>query len=82
MGVATISTDCRSGPADIISHDVNGMLVPVGDVPALTQALDSLMSDEQQRARLARSATEVRQRFAPDCVIALWNAMLLEQPLR
>ena len=80
MGVATISTDCRSGPADMISHDVNGLLVPVGDLPALTQALDLLMTDTQRRARLGRAGMSVRQKFAPETVLAQWNAELFGQP--
>lgn len=81
MGVATISTDCRSGPADMITHDTNGLLVPVGDVPALTQALDLLMTDAPRRARLGRAGMSVRQKFAPDTVLAQWNVELFGQPL-
>jgi GalNAc-alpha-(1->4)-GalNAc-alpha-(1->3)-diNAcBac-PP-undecaprenol alpha-1,4-N-acetyl-D-galactosaminyltransferase len=79
MGVATISTDCRSGPSDMITHGVDGLLVPVGDLPALTLELDCLMTDDNRRAELGRAGMSVRQRFDPDAVIAQWNNVLFDQ---
>ena len=81
MGVATISTDCRSGPADMIAHGINGWLVPVCDVPALTHALDLLMTDDHLRARLGNAGMSVRQKFASDMVLAQWNAELFGPPI-
>ncbi|MFD3745206.1 glycosyltransferase family 4 protein [Nocardia sp. NPDC058633] len=41
------------GPAEIIHTGVDGLLVPGGDVGALTAALDTLLHDPADRARLA-----------------------------
>lgn len=79
MGVATISTDCRSGPAEIIGQGVDGWLVPVGDLDALTLALGTLMSDDQRRARLGHAGMAVRQRFAPDVVLGQWGRVLFAE---
>jgi len=38
-GAQVVSTDCHSGPAEILENGKYGRLVPVGDVPALTRAL-------------------------------------------
>ncbi len=38
-GTQVVSTDCPSGPAEILEHGRFGQLVPVGDRDALTQAL-------------------------------------------
>lgn len=80
MGVATISTDCRSGPSEMITHGVDGSLVPVGDLPALTLALEALMTDDNRRAELGRAGMSVRQRFDPEAVIARWNNVLFDPP--
>jgi len=53
---------CRTGGApDVVTHEVDGLLVPPGDAAALGQALDRLMSDEALRRSLgARAADTVR----------------------
>jgi glycosyltransferase involved in cell wall biosynthesis len=46
-GAPIVSTDCPSGPAEILENGQWGRLVPVGDVEALAQAmLDSLTEAE------------------------------------
>ena len=47
MGIPCISTDC-AGSDEYIEDGVNGLLIPVGDTDALTQALRRLLSDPEQ----------------------------------
>lgn len=75
-GVASISFDCPTGPAEIIDHGRNGLLVADGDVPALADAMASLMDDAKERERLGRNALSVRDRYAPDRVLAMWEECL------
>lgn len=44
-GVPVVATDCRSGPADILGGGAYGDLVPVGDLAALTAAIDRALTN-------------------------------------
>ena len=53
------------GVVDCLRNDDNGLLVPPGDVPALTAALARVLDDAALRARLAEAALhEVRTIYA------------------
>lgn len=73
MGAAVISTDCRSGPAEIINDGVNGRLVPVEDVVMLTKVISELLRQPEERVRLGREAKKVRQSFRQDLVMQKWE---------
>ena len=75
-GLPVISFDCDFGPRDIITSNVSGILVPPGDVPALSRAIGRLVKDGALRARLARAGLESVSRFAPDEILDRWEALL------
>jgi glycosyltransferase involved in cell wall biosynthesis len=79
-GVPVVSFDCPSGPAAIIRHDVDGLLVPPQRVDALAAAMTALMGDEPARRRLGTAARAVTTRFALDRVVAEWLAALGAPP--
>lgn len=76
MGAAVVSTDCNSGPREIITPGHDGLLVPVDDVDALANALRMLMADAGLRDRIGTAAMAVRTRFATDEILASWEHLL------
>ncbi|MBX9459775.1 MAG: glycosyltransferase family 4 protein [Rhizobium sp.] len=72
-GLPVVSFDCKWGPASMISHDEDGLLVPPEDPVALAEGLARLLSDEGLRARLSLRATETTKRYSKDRVLAQWD---------
>lgn len=71
-GTPVVATDVGF-VADVVSDGVTGLLVPPGDLEALTAAMTRLLDDETERARLGGAAAEwCRERFAMTRVAAEW----------
>ncbi len=72
-GRACVAADCATGPAELIVHGENGLLVPVEDVAALAAALRRLMNDPALRLRLAERARELGRRFEIAAIARQWE---------
>ncbi|MCQ9156607.1 glycosyltransferase family 4 protein [Acidomonas methanolica] len=75
-GVPAVAFDCETGPGEIIARDVSGILVPEGDVPALAEALLTLMADPAARCRMSEGARARARTFCRDSILARWSALL------
>ena len=52
-GVPLISTDCPTGPREIITSGENGILIPPGEVEPLVSTLHEMMSSKVRRRELS-----------------------------
>ncbi|NLC35358.1 MAG: glycosyltransferase family 4 protein [Alcaligenaceae bacterium] len=57
MGVPVIGTNIDGVP-EMMQDGVNGMLVPLDDIPALTQAIRRLVEDPELRQRMGQAGVE------------------------
>lgn len=75
-GVASISTDCPSGPAEIIDDGKNGVLVPPDDEMALARAMGNLMGDDSLRRSLAEKGRDLVEVMSAEYVMRQWDCLL------
>ncbi len=71
-GVPPVSYDCPSGPREIITHDVDGLLVPPASKAALAAAMLRIATDDDLRARLGEAALVRSQRWDGPTLAREW----------
>lgn len=57
-GTPVVSTDCEHGPREVLDNGKYGSLVPVGDVEALTKAIDNALKVEHNKEKLIDRAKD------------------------
>lgn len=77
-GVPCVSFDCNYGPSDIIENNVDGFVVPNGNIEALANAICKLMADPQLRIGMGAKAKENVQRYLPDNIVGQWDVLFKE----
>jgi glycosyltransferase involved in cell wall biosynthesis len=75
-GTPVVSFKCPSGPAHIIEDNIDGLLVPNGDIGALASKLSDLMKDPELRKRLGDHATKVRERYSEQRIMEHWEELV------
>jgi len=73
FGLPSISTNCPSGPSELIQHNENGFLTPVGDKEEFSKYLNELMHSENLREKFSERAKEVTNQFMATNVIDSWK---------
>jgi glycosyltransferase involved in cell wall biosynthesis len=64
-GCVCLAADCPHGPADLITHGRNGMLLPLqASTAAWVEAIAGLLEDPERCQQLADQALQVRQRYS------------------
>lgn len=71
MGLPVVSTDCESGPREILDGGRYGRLVPIGGVEALSAAIDQALNDAPERSALMARARAFRPEVVADRYLEL-----------
>ena len=73
-GCSVVSTDCPSGPSEILEHGRWGRLVPVNDQTALAEAIIATLEDDTNQDALRQRAAQ----FSPEYVTEKFEILFRE----
>jgi len=76
---AVIAANCETGPSEIIENGKNGLLIPVEDENALTEAMGKLFYDRELHERLKANARKSIERFDVKNIVKDWMKLLEEE---
>lgn len=65
VGLVCVSTDCKTGPRDLIKDEENGFLVPVGDVDAMAEKIIAVA--DMDAAEIERVGLSARRHVTELC---------------
>ena len=71
-----IAFDCISGPSDIISHNVNGILIESQNYPEMTKVLAQLIESPNLRLKLSSKANTITAKFDEDVICDKWEDLI------
>ncbi len=71
-GLPVVSYACKCGPRDVITHGVDGFLVPEGNIPELANKLIQLIEDPDRRKQMGNSAKENSNQFSEEKIMKQW----------
>ena len=74
-GLAVVAFDCPRGPSCLITHEVNGLLVPPKSVPLLTAALERTIRDPDLRRALGDRARISTRPYTRDRIAERWERL-------
>jgi glycosyltransferase involved in cell wall biosynthesis len=75
VGLPCVSFDCPSGPSDIITNNIDGIIVEKENINQLTTAILTLITSEEKRKEMGEAAFINVQRFSPDNIYELWKQL-------
>lgn len=75
VGCCCVSFDVVTGPADIITNEVDGLLVKNQDVSDLSAKLRMVIEDEKLRKKLQKNAPNGVEKFGVWNVISKWDEL-------
>jgi GalNAc-alpha-(1->4)-GalNAc-alpha-(1->3)-diNAcBac-PP-undecaprenol alpha-1,4-N-acetyl-D-galactosaminyltransferase len=78
LGLAVVSTDCPTGPRELITPFEDGLLVPVDDVKALAEAMALLMQDPKMRKSFGEKASLKMKKYSIHHISSLWEKVFEE----
>lgn len=74
-GLPIVAYDCPTGPRNIITHDVTGIIVPDGDTEAFANALVRLATDASLAKLISSNGQRESLRYASEDIAQMWKTL-------
>lgn len=73
-----VSFDCPTGPGEIVTPGVDGLLVAPHDVAALAAAISELIEDEPRRNAMGAAALEKADTYSMSRIMPMWERLFAQ----
>ncbi len=77
LGLPVISTNCPYGPSEIIEDGKNGILIPIGNPQAISEAILRVLGDKQLRDNLRIEAKRRAKDFSLENMVSEYTELFL-----
>ena len=77
IGLPSICTDCPAGGAGMVIQDkVNGILVPVGDINAMSSSMEFFINNPDIAKKMGAEASKVRDTYHVNKITEKWMELI------
>ncbi|WP_204628602.1 glycosyltransferase family 4 protein [Haemophilus haemolyticus] len=76
FGLPIVSFDCPYGPSEVITHDKDGFLIPLGDIDSLASSIQRLISSKDKRISCSDEAKKSAVRYTKENILNQWKSLL------
>ncbi len=76
FGLACVSTDCPTGPSELIVDGENGYLVPVNETNEMATKLNLLMKNNSKIVSFGKKSVSTVQRYEEENVVKKWTKII------
>ena len=79
LGLPIVATDCPcGGPRTIMTHEIDGLLIPIKDEQALVDGINRLIENPELANRLGRQARKIAEKANGQAVFEQWRDYIEE----
>jgi GalNAc-alpha-(1->4)-GalNAc-alpha-(1->3)-diNAcBac-PP-undecaprenol alpha-1,4-N-acetyl-D-galactosaminyltransferase len=78
FGIPCISSDCNSGPSEMIQHKENGFLFETNNQKQLEKQMIELMENETLRLKLSKNAIQTTTKYNASEIYKQWDSLVFQ----
>lgn len=74
-GTPCVAFDCPNGPSELIASGEDGLLVPLGDIDKLAEAMDWMITHKEERQQMSLKARTKAKNYTAESIMPQWAAL-------